>query len=161
MAMMPSATPSASDTVDALLVTSRRLVAVAARSIASVGDEVSVVQFRALVVMWERAPRTPASLAAELDVHPSTATRLCDRLVAKGLIDRQPSPDSRREVELTLTDDGRELVRRAIDRRRRDLLTVARRLAPAERAAVIAAFELFDRAAGSIADDDPTVPWPR
>lgn len=157
---MSSHPPSAAETAEHLLTASRRLVAVAARSIASVEDEVSVVQFRALVALWERAPRTLASLAAELDVHPSSATRLCDRLVSKGLLDRTTSADSRREVELTLTATGRALVQRAIDRRRRDLLTVARRMTPAERTQVIAAFELFDRAAASIVEHDATVPWP-
>ncbi|MFN8022066.1 MAG: MarR family transcriptional regulator [Acidimicrobiales bacterium] len=156
-----SADLSPTETVEALLRASRRLVAVAARSIASVEDEVSVVQFRALVTLWEHSPRTLASFATELAVHPSSATRLCDRLVAKGLMNRSPSPDSRREVELTLTDDGRALVQRAVDRRRHDLMTVARRLSPDERSCVVAAFEIFDRAARSIADDDPTVPWPR
>lgn len=158
---MTSAELSPSGAAEMLVTASRRLVAVAARSIASVEADVSVVQFRALVVLWEASPRSLAALAAELDVHPSSATRLCDRLVAKGLLDRSPSPDSRREVELSLTREGRAVVQRAIDRRRRDLLTVTRRMTPEERSTVVAAFEIFDRAASSIVEDDSTVPWPR
>lgn len=147
-------------TAELLLSASRRLVAVAARSIASIEDDVSVVQFRALVVLWEHAPHTLAGLAAELDVHPSSATRLCDRLVGKGLMDRSTSPDSRREVELRLSAEGRRVVQAVIDHRRRDLVTVARRMTADERAQVIAAFEIFDRAASNLVDDETTLPWP-
>ena len=152
------ASPTA--TAELLLSASRRLVAVAARSIASIEDDVSVVQFRALVVLWEHAPRTLAALAAELDVHPSSATRLCDRLVGKGLMERTTAPDSRREVELRLSAEGRRVVQAVIDHRRRDLATVARRMTPAERSQVITAFEIFDRAASSLVDDESTLPWP-
>jgi DNA-binding MarR family transcriptional regulator len=152
--------PTPSATTDQLLTVSRRLVAVAARSIAGIEADVSVVQFRALVALWEHPTRSLASLAGELDVHPSTATRLCDRLVAKGLMIRQPSPCSRREVELQLSAEGRDLVQSVIDRRRRDLMKVARRMTAEERALVLTAFEIFDRAAEAITDDDNTVPWP-
>ncbi|MGZ6975501.1 MAG: MarR family transcriptional regulator, partial [Acidimicrobiia bacterium] len=58
---------------DAVLLASRALVGVAARSLAEVEDEVTLPQFRALVVL-ATADRNLGDLAEALDVHPSTAT---------------------------------------------------------------------------------------
>ena len=68
---------------DAVLRASRALVGVAARSLAEVEDDVTLPQFRALVVL-AAGERQLGELAEALDVHPSSATRLCTRL------DRRP-----------------------------------------------------------------------
>ena len=57
------------------------------------------------------ASRTSPISRRRLGIHPSTATRLCDRLVKKGLLDRVTSSESRRETNLTATTQGRALVR--------------------------------------------------
>jgi DNA-binding MarR family transcriptional regulator len=82
----PPAPAAADELVDTVLAASRALVAVAARSLAAAGDEVTLPQYRALVVLAARGPQGTAELAAALAVNPSTATRMCDRLVRKGLI---------------------------------------------------------------------------
>lgn len=41
-------------------------------------------------------------------------TNRIDRLVARGLVDRETDPDNRRSVRITLTDAGRELVDAAL-----------------------------------------------
>src|SRR4051794_17698243 len=68
---------------DAVLLASRVLVAVAARSLAEVTDDVTLPQFRALVVLASQGPQLIGSLAEQLDVNPSTASRLSERLVRK------------------------------------------------------------------------------
>ena len=94
---------------DAVLLASRALVGVAARSLGAVEDEVTLPQFRALVVLAS-SERNLGDLAEALDVHPSSATRLCTRLEAKGLLTRRPSAQSRRELVVSLTPAGRGLV---------------------------------------------------
>ena len=37
----------------------------------------------------------------------SNTTRLVDKLLAKGYVDRATCPDNRRKVEITITDDGK------------------------------------------------------
>ena len=74
---------SAEEVVDAVLRASRVLVAVAVRSLAAVDHDVTLPQYRALVVLASRGPQRPSALAEALAVHPSTITRLCDRLVAQ------------------------------------------------------------------------------
>jgi DNA-binding MarR family transcriptional regulator len=108
-------TPSASQAVvdevtDAVLVASRALVSVAAKSLAGVEHDVTLPQYRAVVVLASRGPLNAGELAEALGVHPSTVTRLCDRLVAKSLVERRPHPDNRREVVLAPTAEGRRLV---------------------------------------------------
>lgn len=47
-----------------------------------------------------------SDLAARLRVSPGGVTRIADRLVARGWIERDQSPDNRREVRLALTSTG-------------------------------------------------------
>jgi DNA-binding MarR family transcriptional regulator len=144
---------------EALLVASRALIAVAARSLADTA-EVTLVQYRALVVLSRSNGVTVGDLAAALDVHPSTATRLCDRLAAKALIRRRAGAGvDRRATALNLTAKGRRLVEHVIDRRRRDLAAICARMSPTEQAAAVAGLEAFGRAAGQIDGGDP-FGWP-
>jgi hypothetical protein len=78
----PGADPAA---VDAVLTASRSMVAVATRSLGAAAEETTIAQYRALVVLASRGPRRIADLAEALDVAPSTAGRMGDRLVRKGL----------------------------------------------------------------------------
>ena len=59
-------------------------MAIAARSLAEAGD-VTLPQFRVLVILASRGPRRVRDLADDLGVNPSGASRLCDRLSGKGL----------------------------------------------------------------------------
>ena len=69
-----------------------------------------------------------------MGVHPSNATRACDRLVAAGLLDRRDNPADRRHLLLTLTDAGRELVDGVMDRRRVAIGQILQRMPPEDRA---------------------------
>ena len=106
---------------DALLTASRLLVAVSARSIAVVDDTITIPQFRTLVILSNRGSVNLATLAGLLDVKPSAAGRMVDRLVGAGLIDRLPHPTSRRELLATLTPRGRKVVRQVTAQRRREI----------------------------------------
>jgi DNA-binding MarR family transcriptional regulator len=140
------------DVTDALLSASRALVAVAARSIAAFADDVTLPQYRALVVLASRGPQSMGSLAAELGVHPSTATRLGDRLVVRRLARRTSAPDNRREVRLSLTTRGRRLVDDVTGKRRAELARVVARIPPNARRTTIDAMRTFADAAGEIPD---------
>src|ERR1700722_8592074 len=100
----------ADPTTEAVLVGSRALVGVAARSLAATENTITLVQYRALVLLASRGDLNVGALAERLGVHQSTATRLCDRLVTKGLIDRATSSESRREVLVRLTPAGLSLI---------------------------------------------------
>jgi DNA-binding MarR family transcriptional regulator len=104
--------------LDGLMALSRAVVAVTARSLTEVGADVSLSQYRALIVLASRGPQRVADLASELKVLPSTVTRLCDRLLTRGLVTRQPSDTDRRVVWVALSQFGKELVAQAMNKRR-------------------------------------------
>ena len=104
--------------VDAVLSASRSLIAVATRSLGAAAEETTIAQYRALVVLASRGPQRMADLAAALDVAPSTAGRMCDRLVRKGLIRRHRARADRRAVLVSVTAAGRLVVDQATARRR-------------------------------------------
>lgn len=133
---------------EAVVVASRALVAVAARSIADVDESVTLPQFRALVVLATRGPQNLRRMAETLAVHASTGTRMCDRLVTKRLIDRVPSAGDRREITLVLTETGRRLVDEVTERRRREIGRIMSRVAPDERRAIARALQVFAEASG-------------
>jgi DNA-binding MarR family transcriptional regulator len=148
-----AARPSPADAVpdelvDTVLAASRALVAVAARSLAVAGDEVTLPQYRAMVVLAASGPQGTAELAAALAVNPSTATRMCDRLIRKGLVRRYRQVGDRRTVRITLTPVGRDLVAEVTKRRRAELARLLGGLPQAQHEPVIAAFQAFAAAAG-------------
>lgn len=133
------------DLVDAVWQSSRALVALSARSIAASGG-VTLPQFRMLVVL-EAGQMNLRGLAAALDVAPSTATRMVDRLVDSGLVLRSVPASDRREISLTLTNSGRHTVRTVTERRRRDLRRIVDEIPRNRRAAVARAMTDFANAA--------------
>lgn len=144
---------------DAVMTASRVLVAVAARSLAGHESEVSLVQYRALVVLASRGPQRPVDLAEALVLDPSTVTRLCDRLEGKGFINRSRSSGDRREVHITLTDAGDRLVSSVTEHRRGEIRRIVQSVPPGERAGLAEAFRLFGETAGEIPDEQWQRSW--
>ena len=142
------------EVASAVLAASRALMGVAVRSIDLVEDDVTLVQYRALVLLTSRGEQNVSYLAEALGVHPSTATRLCDRLVAKGLVGRVTSNESRREITLTVTAAGRAIVRAVSARRRKEVTKIVEQLSRDERQRLQAAFAAFAVAAGEVAFPD-------
>jgi DNA-binding MarR family transcriptional regulator len=144
---------------DAVLLSSRALVAVASRSIAAVDESITLPQFRALVVLdRDAAGMKVGELAHELRIQPSTATRLCDRLVRRRLARRRVNPADRREVSIRLTEAGHEVVAEVTRRRRREIASIMAKVPASKRLAIIDALTVFREAAG---EDDVVarVPW--
>ncbi len=143
---------AATTTVDAVVTASRTLVAVATQSLGAAAEETTIAQYRALVVLASRGPQRMVDLAAALGVSPSTAGRMCDRLVRKELIRRQRARSDRRAVLVSITPAGREVVDQATERRQELIVEILNRLPEPEQAAIAAAFESFANAAGEIPD---------
>jgi hypothetical protein len=64
--------PGVDSATERLVSASRALVAIAARSLGRVEDQVTLPQYRALVVLSTRGALRPVDLAEALDVMPST-----------------------------------------------------------------------------------------
>jgi DNA-binding MarR family transcriptional regulator len=135
--------------VDALLRASRALTGITARSLSSVNEEVTLAQFRTLQALSTHGSQTVTALAERLDVHASTMTRMCSRLVTRGLVVRIPSAVDRREVVIQLSGSGTELVTEVMQNRHSEFEVIVQRLSVDERHAVIDALDAFSNAAGS------------
>jgi DNA-binding MarR family transcriptional regulator len=144
---------------DAVLTASRLLIAVSATSIAAVDESITVPQFRLLVVLHSRGSMRLSDLADILGVNPSTTTRMVDRLVSAGLVDRQINPTSRREVLLDLTEAGDETVTQVTQQRRRQIARIVARMPERRRTQLIEALEAFNEAGGEPPATDVRKDW--
>jgi DNA-binding MarR family transcriptional regulator len=156
--------PADQAAVDAVLTASRALVAVATMSLGAAAEDTTIAQYRALVVLASRGPQRMVDLAAALAVTPSTAGRMCDRLVRKGLIRRQRARADRRVVQVSITPAGKQIVDRATARRRELIAGILGNLPARQQPAIATALQAFARAAGEIPDSlwpaDPEDPQP-
>lgn len=144
---------------DALLTASRLLVAVSARSLAAVEETITLPQFRTLVILDSRGAMKLSSLADLLDVNPSTATRMVDRLVASRMVARQTNPATRREVVVELTDGGRRVVRDVSRRRRAAIGRIVATMSVDERRELVDALTAFTVAGGEPAVTSGDLGW--
>ncbi|WBC16685.1 MarR family transcriptional regulator [Micromonospora sp. WMMA1998] len=120
--------------VDGLAALSRVMVGLTARTLVGLDTELTLPQYRTLVVLAARGSLRTVDLATSLDVHPSTVTRTCDRLIRRGLVARRQGTTDRRVAWLALTETGRDLVG-AVIRERADRIRDLVRTADAVRAA--------------------------
>jgi DNA-binding MarR family transcriptional regulator len=107
-------------------------------------------QLRVLTIVAGSEQTNMTGLAEALDVVPSSASRLCDRLEAAGLLRRVHDPRDRREVRLTLTAAAHRLVADLRERRRAALAPVLERMTPAGRQELVRALAAFDAAAAAV-----------
>jgi DNA-binding MarR family transcriptional regulator len=132
--------------IDAVLRASRLLIGLSARSIAAVDESITLPQFRLLVVLSTRGPLNLAALAEHLDVKSSTATRMIDRLITAGLVEREVNPISRREVVIDLTGTGASVVTRVTQLRRREIAGIVANMPAPHRKWLVDALEAFSQA---------------
>jgi DNA-binding MarR family transcriptional regulator len=104
-------------------------------------------QLRVLTIIAGNRHTNMSRLAEMLEVVPSSASRLCDRLEATGLLRRVPDPRDRREVRLVLTSSARRLLDELREKRREALGEVLGRMTPAARLELVRALAAFSEAA--------------
>ena len=159
MQSTPVTSAGQDEVVDSVLRASRALVAVAARSLAAAEDEVTLPQYRVLVLLSGRGAQRALDLADQLGVTQSTVTRMCDRLERKGLITRDRPRDNRRVVITTITSRGRQLVDAVTRRRRTEIKSILRRMAVEDRVALVPVLRSFADAAGEAPAQSWSLGW--
>jgi DNA-binding MarR family transcriptional regulator len=142
--------------VETMLAASRVLVGISAASLVAVEDIVSVAQFRVLVIIESRGSIGLQPLARAMGVHPSNASRACDRLVALALLDRRDNPDDRRYLALELTQAGHDLINTVMTTRRNEVRKILQRMAPTDRDQLAHMLRMFAIAGG---ETDPEHLW--
>ena len=107
--------------------------------------DLSDTQLAALATLVRHGPLTPGELAEHEKVQPPSMTRVIAVLEERSLVARAPHSTDRRQVVLTVTDDGRELVYQARRLREAWLARRLRELSPQERATLRAAAPILEK----------------
>lgn len=151
---------------DALLESSRALLAISVRSVLNAPVELTVAQHRVLLILAEHGPLAVGQVAALLGVDQSNAGRHCQRLHQAGLVDRVRSEVDRRSIEVVINEAGAQVLAAVTAARRHDIADVLAGLTPDEVSTVARSLSAFNRAAAerqrrmSMALD-PAAPGPR
>ena len=99
----------------------------------------------ALATVEVHGPLTPSELATRERVQRPTATRIVGRLVDLGLVERTADPRDGRAALISVTREGRDLLRRLRTRKNAYLARRLRDLDPADAAALERAAEVLER----------------
>ena len=135
-----------SETDEQLLEAARGILRISLYAADRIGD-VSVVQLRALTVLHRYGQANLGELADEMGVTVSTTSRLVDRLVTAGLVDRRIAEHTRREISLRLTRQGQATLRRYDNLRLASLYECLEAMPEDQRAAASAGLRAFGAAA--------------
>jgi MarR family 2-MHQ and catechol resistance regulon transcriptional repressor len=109
--------------------------------------DISVTQCYALSSVIRQGPMTLNSLAAELYLDKSTASRVVDALVQKGYVRRLPDPGDARALSLEATGKGLDLHARIIEELIEEMKNLIADSSPAKRRATIQLVGRLARAA--------------
>jgi DNA-binding MarR family transcriptional regulator len=71
--------------------------------------DLTPAQYSVLSLLWKGDGRPFNELASGCCCSPSTITGIVDTLEKKGLVSRQPNPEDRRSLLVSLTEDGRSM----------------------------------------------------
>ena len=109
---------------------------------------IGLAPLRALQSLDRLGPSLVTELGVDLDLLPSTASRLSDRLAEAGYITRRVSPTNRRATLLELTDAGRAVLDELIALRVEAFGEVTQRMSADDRAALMQGTRAFTAAHG-------------
>ena len=130
--------------LDALPEIMRRLVH--KRSITPKEMELTMAQMRALRTITDNPNCTMGELAKKLGIGMSTATALVDRLVQRGVVNREGSRDDRRVIRVRLSATGRRTHNSIVRGVRRRMEAATGSLSTAEVAQIATSLKLFRKA---------------
>ena len=135
-----SAVRTSSDQV--LLAALRLAMGVSIEAADQIGT-VSAVQLRAVTLLHQRPGANLGELARGMGVSVSVTSRLVDRLVAAGLVDKRSSATSGREISLWLSECGEATLDRYDDLRLSRVRSRLEELSPEDASAVLSALEVL------------------
>jgi len=105
----------------------------------------SDIQLAALAALERHDSMTPGELAEHEKVQPPSMTRVIAVLEERGLVRREPHATDRRQVVLTVTEEGRDVVQRVRRRREAWLAQRLQELTPDERQILRAAAPILEK----------------
>jgi DNA-binding MarR family transcriptional regulator len=111
----------------------------------SIHQVLSDTQLAALAALERHETMSPGELAEHEKVQPPSMTRVIAALEERNLVTRMPHPTDRRQVVLTVTAEGRDLVHQARRLREAWLAKRLQELTPQERATLRAAAPILEK----------------
>jgi DNA-binding MarR family transcriptional regulator len=99
--------------------------------------ECSPRELRALAAIGRHGRLTMSKLAELLDTPLSTATRIVDRLAAKGLVERRQAKHDRRIIEVAFGRRGKQIHRYVVESRHAEAHALLAALGAGERAELL------------------------
>ncbi len=114
----------------AFMTTSRALLGISLRSVAAAPVPLTVPQHRLLVLVSSDGPRRTGTLAEDLGVSQSNASRLVARLAERGLVRRVADPGDGRVSVVEVTAAGRRVLDAVSEHRLRDLRAIVAAMPP-------------------------------
>lgn len=143
----------------ALLDLSRVLMGITLRAVAAAPVPLTVPQHRVLLTIAADGPRRVGTLADDLGVNQSNASRIVDRLVSQGLVHRTRDREDGRASLVELTREGHDVLDAVGEHRRAALLAVVARV-PEDTIGLASALEQLNAAAegGASGEDDRSQP---
>lgn len=110
------------------------------------------LQVRVLTVLSRQGSMNLTQLSRAVGAIPSSASRLCDRLEAAGLVERQTSTGSRREITLRLSSEGHRRLDSFAQVRRDDFEAVLAHMSGPARRALLKGLTAFSDSAAQVAE---------
>lgn len=108
---------------------------------------ISPSQVKVLGLLRYRGQMSLSALADEIGAIPSSTSRLCDRLAAAGLLEREVPAEDRRAVRISLSKQGRRRLESFDRARREDFSSVLENMTPPARVALLEGLRAFGAAA--------------
>ncbi|MEE6163316.1 MULTISPECIES: MarR family winged helix-turn-helix transcriptional regulator [unclassified Mycolicibacterium] len=148
----PAAVPKPdADYVAALERATRGLLALNVVVLEEIEKRVGLPTLRALQSLQRLGPCRVTELGEDLDMVPSSASRLSDRLAEAGLITRSVAPHNRRATILELTDVGRAVLDEVVAARAERFGGITEHMTALEREQLLAGAAAFTAAYNRLA----------
>jgi DNA-binding MarR family transcriptional regulator len=118
------------------------------------GTDLSPSQLAALATIERHGPLAPSELAERERIRRPTATRVLSRLVQTKLVERIPDPADGRSAIVSVSSEGRALLRRLRRRKTAYLATRIRDLPPQDLSALARATDVLESILARDADGE-------
>lgn len=138
---------------DALLVVSRVLVAISARSIAHADQTLTIPQFRTLVIMSNVGPVKLTRLAQLLGLPPDTVALMVQPLVSAGLVVRAADSALSWDTVADVSRRGRTVVNQVTTMRRAEIANVVSMIPLHQRRGLVTTLSAFSVVSGETVVD--------
>jgi DNA-binding MarR family transcriptional regulator len=134
----------------------RGLLALNVVVLEEIEKRVGLPTLRALQSLQRLGPSQVTELGEDLDLVPSSASRLSDRLAEAGFITRSVAPHNRRATILEMTDAGRAILDEVVAARVEHFGKVTEQMSPREREQLLAGAAAFTAAYSRLTKRPPT-----